>query len=107
MVAPAHSDAPICHPNPLRGIYGLVARRTDSGQSLGPDEAIDVWDAVKAFTLDGAYAGREEAIKGSLEVGKLADLVILDEDIFTCDVERIPHIKVARTMVHGRTAYRA
>lgn len=107
VVAPAHSDAPICHPNPLRGIYGLVARRTDSGQSLGADEAIGVWDAVKAFTLDGAYAGREEAIKGSLEVGKLADLVILDEDIFTCDVERIPHIKVARTMVHGRTAYRA
>lgn len=107
VVAPAHSDAPICHPNPLRGIYALVARKTDTGQSLGAGEAISVWDAVKAYTLDGAYAGREEMLKGSIEVGKLGDLVILDEDIFTADVERIPFIKVARTIVHGRTAYRA
>ncbi|WP_163594919.1 amidohydrolase family protein, partial [Klebsiella pneumoniae] len=70
-------------PNPLRGIYALVARKTDTGRSLGAGEAIGVWDAVKAYTLDGAYAGREEALKGSIEVGKLGDLVILDEDIFT------------------------
>ncbi|MFX6218065.1 amidohydrolase family protein, partial [Acinetobacter baumannii] len=53
--APAHSDAPICHPNPVRGIYALVARKTDTGRSLGAGEAIGVWDAVKAYTLDGAY----------------------------------------------------
>lgn len=105
MIAPGHSDAPICHPNPLRGIYSLVTRKSDSGQSVGPEEAISVWEAVKAYTLHGAYAGREEAIKGSIAVGKLADFVILEEDIFTVDPERIPHIQVNRTIVNGKTVY--
>jgi predicted amidohydrolase YtcJ len=107
MIAPGHSDAPICHPNPLRGIYSLVTRKSDSGQSVGPEEAISVWEAVKAYTLHGAYVGREEAIKGSIAVGKLADFVILEEDIFTVDPERIPHIAVNRTIIHGKTVYQA
>lgn len=107
MIAPGHSDAPICHPNPLRGIYSLVTRKSDSGKFLGPDEAVSVWDAVMSYTLYGAYAGREESIKGSIEPGKLADLVILEEDIFSVDPERIPHIRVNRTIVHGKTVYQA
>ncbi|MGF7159564.1 hypothetical protein FHS85_001183 [Rhodoligotrophos appendicifer] len=107
VIAPGHSDAPICHPNPLRGIYSLVTRKTDTAQSLGPEEALELWDALKAYTIHGAYAGREEDIKGTIEVGKLADFVILEEDIFTVDPERIPHIKVARTIVGGKTAYQA
>ncbi len=107
VIAPGHSDAPICNSNPLLGIYSLVTRRTDTGQSLDAAEAIDVWDAVKAYTLHGAYAGREEHLKGSLEPGKLADLIILDEDILTVDAERIPHLRVVRTMVGGRTVFAA
>ncbi|WP_342639973.1 amidohydrolase [Rhodoligotrophos ferricapiens] len=107
VIAPAHSDAPICHPNPLRGVYSLVTRKTDTGQLLGKEEAVDLWEALKSYTIYGAYAGREEAIKGSIEPGKLADFVILEEDIFTVDPERIPHIKVNRTIVHGQTAFSA
>jgi predicted amidohydrolase YtcJ len=107
VAAPAHSDAPICNPNPLRGIYSLVTRKTDTGQLLGPEEAVDVWDALKSYTVHAAYAGREENLKGSIEVGKLADFVILEDDIFTVDPDQIPHIKVNRTIVAGRTAYSA
>ena len=107
VIAPGHSDAPICHPNPMRGIYSLVTRRTDRGGDLDGSEAVGVWDALRAYTYDGAYAGREEHLKGTLEPGKLADIAILDADVFTVDAERIPEIASWMTLVDGKVVHGA
>ena len=101
VVAPGHSDSPVCHPNPMRGIHSLVNRETSTGASLDKSEAISVYEAIAAYTILGAYAGKEEAIKGSLEVGKLADFLVLDNDIFEIDSSRLADVKVAQTFVAG------
>jgi predicted amidohydrolase YtcJ len=99
--APGHSDADVCHHNPMRAIYALVARKTDTGQPIGPEQAITVNEAIRAYTTLGAYVGNEEDIKGSIEPGKLADLVVLDRDIFIVPVDEIKDVKVDLTIVGG------
>lgn len=103
--APGHSDADVCDVNPMRAIYALVARKTDTGQPLGPEQAILVNEAIRAYTVLGAYVGNEEEIKGSIEVGKLADMVVLDRDIFSIPIEEIKEVKVMITLVNGEVAY--
>ena len=103
--APGHSDADVCHVNPMRGIYALVARKTDTGQPIGPEQAISVTEAIRAYTLLGAYAGNEENIKGSIEPGKLADMAVLDRDILRVPTEEIKDICVDLTMVGGVVRY--
>lgn len=73
---------------------------------VGPEEAISVLDAILLYTYNGAYLGKEEESKGSIEPGKLADLVVLDRDILAVDSEEIKDIKVLETIVDGRTVYR-
>ena len=107
IVAPGHSDSPICDPNPLRGVYSMVTRKTDSGGDLDQSEAVTVWEALEAYTTLGAYAGREEHLKGSLAVGKLADLCVLDRDIFSVPGEEIPQIQVQTTVLGGEVVYQA
>jgi predicted amidohydrolase YtcJ len=105
--APGHSDCPVCSPNPWLGIYGMVARRTASGQELGLEERIGPLEAIRAYTLDGAYAGWEEAIKGSLTPGKLADIVVLDRDPLDIPSEELKSVATDMTILGGRVVFRA
>jgi predicted amidohydrolase YtcJ len=90
---------------PLVGIYAAISRKGMSGRVFGADEAISVEEAIEAYTLTGAYLGFEENIKGSLEPGKLADMIVLSEDILTADHEDIMNIVVEQTYVDGKLVY--
>ena len=96
--------------NPLLGVYAAVTRRTlDDRNPHGwvPAEKITVEEAMKGYTIANAYASFDESRKGSLETGKLADIVVLDRDIFTIPPVRIPHAVVLYTIVAGKIVYRA
>lgn len=99
------SDRPCSSGAPLLGIHAAVNRKTKSGQSYGPGEAISLEEALRLYTINGAYTTFEEGIKGSIEAGKLADLVILAEDPTKGDPERIKDISVVATMVGGEVVY--
>jgi predicted amidohydrolase YtcJ len=95
--------------NPLLGIYAAVTRRTlDDKNPDGwvPEQKISVEDAIRCYTINSAYASFEENIKGSIEVGKLADLVVLSDDILTIDPVKIKDVKVEMTMFDGKTIYK-
>jgi predicted amidohydrolase YtcJ len=104
--APGHSDAWVCSPNPFTAMWSMVNRRTDSGACLDASEAVTPTEALRAYTTLGAYSGREEHDKGSLEVGKLADIAVLDADLFTMDPTEIRNICVDLTVVGGAIRYR-
>lgn len=94
--------------NPLFGIYAAVTRRTTDNKNPDgwlPDEKISVDAAVRCYTLGSAYAEFQENEKGTLEVGKLADMVILSEDIFTIDPTAIANAKVLTTIVGGKVVF--
>jgi predicted amidohydrolase YtcJ len=102
------SDWFVSEPSPILGIHAAVNRLTSDGKNPNgwlPEEKINVFEAVKAYTADAAYASFEEKIKGSLEPGKLADLVILDKDIFTINPHEIKETKVLATIVGGRVIH--
>ncbi|GAA1025092.1 MULTISPECIES: amidohydrolase [Amycolatopsis] len=100
-----HSDTPVTPVPPLEGIWCAVARQTSSGQLLGPEQAIDVEAALRGYTIDAAYLAGEEEIKGSLEIGKLADLIVLSEDPTTVDPSRIRDLTVDATVIGGRLVW--
>ncbi|MGC2658913.1 MAG: amidohydrolase [Bryobacteraceae bacterium] len=102
------SDWPVAPMVPLQGILGAVTRRTLDGKHPGgwvPEQKISVAEAVKAYTLGAAYASFEDGIKGSIEPGKLADLVVLSDDIFTIDPARIGDTHVLATMLDGKIIF--
>ena len=90
---------------PLVGIYAAVTRKGMSGRVFGADEAISIEEAIAGYTIKGAYLGFEEDIKGSLEPGKLADMVVLSDDILTIDPEEIMDIEIEQTYVGGELVY--
>ncbi len=92
---------------PLMGIQGMVTRRGWDGKVWGANQRITVEEAIRVNTLHGAYASKEEAIKGSITPGKLADFVMLSEDPHTIDPEKIKDIKIVSTVVGGNEAYKA
>lgn len=102
------SDWFVAPPTPLEGIYAAVTRRTlDDKNPDGwmPDQKITVEQALRAYTIDAANASFEEKIKGSLEPGKLADFVLLNEDITTLAPEKIRDVKVVMTVVGGKIVF--
>lgn len=103
------SDAPVEDLSPLAGIYAAVTRRRPDGfpgpEGWYPEQKITAYEAVYAYTLGAAFAGGEEAIKGSLVPGKLADLVVLDRDILSVELELILSTQVIGTMVGGVWVY--
>jgi predicted amidohydrolase YtcJ len=100
------TDAPGYMPvDVLRDIWTCVARRSWDGAEVSPEEAISVMDAIRLFTINAAYAGFEEDVKGSIEPGKLADLTVLHEDILTVDPDTIKDIAVDYTIVDGEIVY--
>lgn len=103
--APAHSDCPVCSPNPWYGIYALVTRKTSSGDTLYAGEGITPIEAIRAYTIDGAYSAWEENYKGSIETGKLGDLVVLDRDPLTINPDDLKNVSTLLTMVNGKIVY--
>jgi predicted amidohydrolase YtcJ len=91
----------------LMGIQGMVTRKGWDGKVWGANQRISVEDAIRVNTIHGAYASKEESIKGSITPGKLADFVVLSEDPHTIDPEKIKDIRIARTVVGGNTVYEA
>ena len=90
---------------PLWVIYHFVTRDTVSGGVLGADQKISRADALRLETINNAFLTFEERLKGSIEVGKLADLVVLPEDILTCPDKHIEQMRVVMTMVGGAIVY--
>jgi predicted amidohydrolase YtcJ len=100
------TDAPGYMPvDALRDIWTCVVRKTWNGTIVSPGEALSVMDAIRVFTIDAAYAGFEEDIKGSIEEGKLADIIVLAEDILTVNPDSIKDIQVDYTIVDGEVVY--
>jgi predicted amidohydrolase YtcJ len=90
---------------PLMGIQGMVTRKGWDGTTWGVNQRISVDEALRINTLNGAYASSEETIKGSITPGKLADFVVLADDLHTVDQEKIKDIQIVRTVVGGKTVY--
>jgi predicted amidohydrolase YtcJ len=102
------SDWTVAPLDPLLGIYAAVTRRTLDGKNPDgwiPEQKISVEEAVRAFTVGSAYAEFAESVKGTITPGKLADIVILSENIFTIDPVRIAETHVTTTVMDGRVVY--
>ncbi|HZW10262.1 MAG TPA: amidohydrolase [Phycisphaerales bacterium] len=104
------SDFPVESHNPFLGIYAAITRQNGDGQPQGgfhPDERLTREEAVRAFTLGAAYAAFWDERIGTLEGGKLADFIVLDRDIMTCDAAEIPQTRVLKTYSFGELVYEA
>lgn len=102
-----HQDPPVRIPNQILGIHNAVNRKTESGRVLGEHQRISVMEAIKAATINGAYQYFEEDTKGSIEVGKLADFVIVDKNPLAIASEELETIKVLETVKEGNTIFKA
>ena len=91
---------------PMVGIYAAVTRKGMSGRVFAPDEAITMEEAIRGYTLTGAYLNFEEDEKGSLEPGKLADMIVLSDDLLTIDPLRIMDVTIEQTWLGGELVYR-
>jgi len=104
--ATSHTDAPVALPNLMQVAWATVNRTSRSGTVIGPDERVSSYEAMKMITLWGAEQFGEEATKGSLEPGKLADMVILSDNPLTIDPAKINTIVVLETIKDGKTVYK-
>ncbi|HJZ94848.1 MAG TPA: amidohydrolase [Gemmataceae bacterium] len=91
--------------DPWLGIAVALHRTTERGTELFPEEALTREQAIRLYTINNAYLTHEEKVKGSLEVGKLADFILIDRDILTCPEKEVAGTKVLRTVVGGKTVY--
>lgn len=99
------ADCPVADFNPMRGIHGAITRKAQSGQVVGEAEQISLLDAIRCYTMNAAYSGFGEKETGSIEVGKMADIAILNRSILTANVDEILLINIDRTIIGGETVY--
>lgn len=102
------TDWPVVDLNPMLGLYAAVTRRTYDGKSPNgwlPEQKITIEQAIKCYTINSAYAAFQENVKGSIEIGKLADMVVLSDDILTIDPIKIKDVKVDMTIFDGKIVY--
>ena len=99
------SDCPIAPANPIIGIYSAISRKTEAGEVVLPEEKISIWEALEMYTKDAAKATFEERTKGSIEPGKLADLVVLSGDPTNLPAEEIKEIEVEMTILDGEVVW--
>ena len=102
------TDAPVVHFNPFENIYCAVERKDLSGfpeDGYLPAEALSRLEAIRAYTLEGAYASFEEEKKGTLTIGKKADFIVLDENLLEIEAEKIKNVKVLSTYSNGKCVY--
>jgi predicted amidohydrolase YtcJ len=107
IVAAAGSDFSPGPFDPRMAIQGMVTRTGWDGQTWGANQRISVEEALRVNTINGAFNSHEEAIKGSITPAKLADFVVLSDDLFTVNKEKIKDIQIVRTVVGGTTVYQA
>ncbi|CDQ40354.1 MULTISPECIES: amidohydrolase [Virgibacillus] len=99
------SDCPVTDFNPLRGIHTAMTRQSQNGQVIGENQRITLLEAIRMYTINGAYASFEEDIKGSIEPGKLADLVLFDRSLLDCEMDDLLNAQVEWTMIDGELVY--
>ncbi len=107
-IIPGGSDFPVESPNPLYGFFAAIMREDHDGWPAGgwiPEQRMTREEALKAFTIWAAYAAFEESKRGSIEKGKLADIVVLSNDIMKCEAREILNTRVLFTIVGGEIAY--
>ena len=100
-----HNDSPVILPNVMKTIWCAVNRETKNHVSVGKDQAVSVWDALRAVTIHTAYQYSEDARKGSFKVGKQADFIILDENPLTIDKQLLDRIQVLKTYKDGQCIF--
>ena len=105
IVAAGSSDVPVVGCDPFVGLRSAVTRLTRDGQRMGPEQAVTIEEAVRMFTLNGAYASFEETLKGSITEGKLADLVVLDRDPRAVPAEDLHTLRAEMTISDGRVVF--
>jgi predicted amidohydrolase YtcJ len=102
------TDYPVEFINPFRGLYSAITRQNEAGtQTFEPQEKISLNEAIYAYTQASAFGEFREKVKGRLEPGYLADMIVLDRDITTASPQQLLHTKVLRTIVNGETVYTA
>lgn len=99
------SDNPITTINPFVGIYSAITRKTKTGKIVGSEQSVSLQEAIKFYTIHGAYASFEENIKGSIETDKKADFIILDRAILDTPIEDIKNTKIEKTFINGKVVY--
>lgn len=100
------TDTPVEKENPFDCIYSAVTRkRQDTGMEFYPEQKMTREEALLSYTLWNAYAGFEEELKGSLKQGKLADIIVTDTNLLTCQDNQIPNTKVMMTIINGKIVY--
>lgn len=100
------TDVPVEPIDPISCFYAAVTRKMKDGTAFFPDQKMSRMEALRAYTINGAFAAFEEGIKGSLSPGKLADITVLSKDILTCPEEEIRTAEVLTTIVGGKVLYR-
>ncbi|MFV0526150.1 MAG: amidohydrolase [Acidimicrobiales bacterium] len=103
---PGSSDRPVVKGAPLLGIHDMVNQKTASGEPFVPEEALNVLEAVAAYTLGSAHAAHEDDRKGRLAPGMLADFVVLGDDLLTVDRDGIGEVRIDATVIGGTEVYR-
>ena len=101
-----HNDAPVVPPDMIRLLWSTTNRITRSGKILGPEQKISTYSALEAMTINAAYQHFEDSIKGTIEVGKLADLVVLSEDPLSMPADELLKLKVIATYSHGKEIFK-
>jgi predicted amidohydrolase YtcJ len=101
------TDAPVEDVDPIPNFYATATRRLGDGTVFFGDQKMSRMEALKSYTINGAYAAFEEDIKGSLTPGKLADVTVLSKDILTVPDEEIRSARVLYTIVGGKVLYTA
>jgi predicted amidohydrolase YtcJ len=91
--------------DPWLGLWVALTRSTERDGVLTPDERLSREQALRLYTINNAYLQHEERIKGSLEVGKLADLILVDRDVLTCPIDDIRRTGVLATVVGGQVVF--
>jgi hypothetical protein len=107
MMFTSHHDAPVARPDSMRVLSATVTRRSRTGAIIGPRHRVPVATALKAMTIWSAHQHFEEASKGSIEVGKLADFVVLSDNPMSVDPEALAALKVVETIKEGASIHRA
>ncbi len=101
------TDAPVERVDPIPSFYATVSRMMSSGERFFPEQRLSREEALRTYTINGAYSAFEEDVKGSITPGKLADITIIDRDIMTVPEEEIPGARVLYTIIGGRIRYQA
>jgi predicted amidohydrolase YtcJ len=101
-----HNDAPVVPPDMIRLLWSTTNRKTRSGKVLGEEQKISTYSALEAMTINAAHQHFEDDKKGSIEVGKLADLVVLSGDPLSISPDQLLTLKVIATYSHGKEIFK-